>query len=327
MKRRITQRTRILIVGLAVASFGLSACAATAPSATQSTDSGKLRVVYGVYDSKLGFAQAIVESLEKAAKDSGVELTVLDNGGDAGKTVANARTAATLKPDVFIESSPLTNNDQIVSIMKDAGVPLMSVQVPIPGVPIFTVDNPAAGKLSGEGLAKVSKERWPDTPPSTAMILNSQQSGGDLTKALGVAVEDAIVAAYPDIEVVQGDNKTDSNVAAQVTTSFLTSHPDGKLLLWTNLDQFAIAASNAAKTAGREDDILIAGYGGDPATVPFIKSGVMAGTLALNPQLWGPEILELAKKLAAGEKIPETTNPTSVQWVDESNVDTALPTQ
>ncbi|MFD9740699.1 sugar ABC transporter substrate-binding protein [Umezawaea sp. NPDC059074] len=307
----------------AVGALALVAACGAAPAAQP----GRPQVVFAQASGGIGFSAAVTASVQKAAQEKGWDLTVLDNKADATTAVEHARTTAVRKPALFIEYNlHPESNKQISKIMADAHVPVLSVQFPTDGAPLYAIDNTKVGTLGGEGLAKAATERFGPAAVTKALILNFPE-GGAANLARGAGAEAALKKAFPSIEIVQGADKNDTAVATQVVNSFLVSNPDRKLLIWSHLDQYSIAAVNAARAAGREQDVLIASTGGEASILPEIRKagGAVVGTASLFPDSWGGEIVALGGKVLGGEKVPDLSEPSKVRFVDPSNVDELYP--
>ena len=105
----------------------------------------------------------IRESMVLAARRYPVDLLFYDNRRDAARTVANAEDAAARKVDVYV----LYARDQRAAAaaadrLRATGIPLLTVNVALPGVPEYAVDNRAAGRIAGTALADFGLRTWRD---------------------------------------------------------------------------------------------------------------------------------------------------------------------
>lgn len=320
----INRPARLTAIAAAAALLSLTLVACANPSATPAAGTAeKPTIIFAQAANSIAFSAAVTKSFEAAANEAGFQVSVLDNEADAAKAVANARTAAVQKPAVFIEYNlHPESNAQVSKIMSDAKVPVMGVQYQVEGAPLFAIDNKEVGGLGGTGLAEAAIQRFGDGAVKKVMILNFPE-GGPVNIDRGKGAEEAVKKLMPDVEIVQGADKNDTAVAAQVVNAFLVSNPDQKLGIWCHLDQYSMAAVNAARAAGREDDIVIASTGGEKTIIPEIskQDSPIVGTTSLFPDTWGPEIVDLAKKVIAGESVPPLTKPKKVLFVDSTNVD------
>lgn len=87
--------------------------------------------------------------------------------------VENARSVAAARYDLFIQyNGQAASNAPISRLMAGAGIKVLAIQVPVPGAPLFAVDNSASGRV----LAEEGKRRWPDAVP-VAVIIGLPEAG------------------------------------------------------------------------------------------------------------------------------------------------------
>ncbi len=307
--------------------LGMGAAASLLP-ASALAQGKKLRVAFANYNDEASFGALVLRGMQNAAK-AHPELEVLfyDNRQDGARAVENARTIATIKPDVFIEYNSIVPqvNPQIARIMKDAAIPVLSIQVRVPETPLYAVNNELSGYGSARGVAEVAKERWGNQDKT--ILLLSIPEGGPLFQERTVGARKAMAEILPGVEINEFSTKNDPGVARQVMTDFLTKNPTKKIVTWVHVDGMSIAALTAARNAGREQDILIGSTGGEPTALPEIRkpNSVFIGTYSFFPESWGADLLPLAVQLAKGEKIPDVTNPKQQLFVTAKNIDQYYP--
>ncbi|RYG67186.1 sugar ABC transporter substrate-binding protein, partial [bacterium] len=108
------------------------------------------------------FAVRVREGIEKAAKDAGnVDLVTADNKLDGATALANADNFITQGVQGVIEfQTDEKFGKSIMDKMNAKGIPVIAIDIPMPGATFFGVDNPVAGKMAGEGLGKWIKKNW-----------------------------------------------------------------------------------------------------------------------------------------------------------------------
>jgi ribose transport system substrate-binding protein len=307
--------------------LGLGAAASMLP-ASAFAQAKKMRVAFANYNDEASFGALVLRGMQNAAK-AHPELEVLyyDNKQDGARAVENARTIATVKPDVFIEYNSIVPqvNPQIARIMKDAGIPVLSIQVRVPETPVYAVDNTLSGYESARGVAMAAKERWGNQDKT--ILLLSIPEGGPLFQERTAAARKAMAEFLPGVEMTEFSTKNDPGVARQVMTDFLTKNPGKKVVTWVHVDGMSIAALTAARNAGREQDILIGSTGGEPSAFPEIRrpNGVFVGTFSFFPENWGADLLPLAVRLAKGETLPDVTRPQRQLFITSKNIDQYYP--
>jgi len=94
----------------------------------------------------------IRESFALAARAYPVEMVFYDNQRDEARAVANVEAAIARKVDLYIQYHRGAANTVVAEKLKAAGIPLLAMNYPIPGAPVYTADNVAAGRIAGEAL-------------------------------------------------------------------------------------------------------------------------------------------------------------------------------
>jgi len=298
-----------------------------APSARADTKP-KLRIAFANFDDEAAFGALVLRGMQAAAKNHpDLDVLFYDNKKDGARVMEIARTVAIVKPDVFIEYNSIVPqaNIQVARIMKAAGIPVLSLQISVPGTPLFAVDNALSGYESGKAIALAAKKKWPGEVPRV-LIIGLPESGGMFIERAENA-QKAIRQVFPDASMDLQSSKEQPSVARQVTADFLTKNPGRKIVIWTHVDAMGLAALTAARNSGRDGDIVIGSTGGDLAALPEIRreNSPYIGTFSFFPALWGDDLLSLATRMAQGEKIPEIVHPSRQLFIDASNVDQFYP--
>lgn len=310
--------TRRLVVALGAALI------VAGPAAAQDK---KVRVAFANFNDEHSFGSIVLRGVQAAAKQRpDIEMIYYDNKSDAARSVENARAATVVKPDVYIgyNVNPATN-PQIGRVLKDAGIPVLSVQTRVPDTPIFAVDNAKSGYEACRGLSQEAKKRWGPKPP--VIFLLPFPEGGPLFLERTDACKKALGEEFPGAPIQEQSTKNDTGHTRAVTTDFLTRNPNQKVIIWAHVDSMAIAALTATRNANREADLLVSATGGEAAVLPEIRrpNGAYVGTFSFFPENWGQDILELAVKVARKQNVPEVTRPTKEVFVNRDNIGQLYP--
>lgn len=327
-RRRVTAAAGVVGLALAASACGDSSGDATSASAKASGEK-TYTMAYAADNQKISFVAAVTKSIQAAARQRGIKLTTMDNEADSAKVIANARQAATIQPDALLEyDSNAQVNPQVAAVMKQAGVPIVAIQYPIPGAPLFAIDNRQVGRLSGEEAAKAGKARWGSGQAPAALLLSFEEGGQALIERAQGA-EAGIKAVFPDATFTTNSTKNDTGTARQVMADFLTAHPHQKIIVWVHVDSMAMAALAAARAAHRDDDVVIASVGGDPSVFSEIRSphSPFVGTVGLFPEDWGKAIVDLALDKLEGKPVAAATHPSKIVFLDRANLDKHYPGQ
>ena len=110
----------------------------------------------------LGFTGIDVRrSFELATRTMPVEVIYYDNAGDGEKALANADDAIERKVELFISyNADLEANAEIGHRLRTARIRTLAVNYPVPGAPLYTADNLAAGGIAGQALGEFARQNW-----------------------------------------------------------------------------------------------------------------------------------------------------------------------
>lgn len=131
------------------------------------------------------------------------------------------------------------------------------------------------------------------------------------------------LAAYPNIEVVQGGASEDNiGVAQAQAAATLAAYPD--LDGYLCVDAAApIGISVAIEEANKQDQITFVGTENLLQILEYVKSGTIIRSLTTNPQLEGALAVLTLYQAHIGMPIPKYID-TGVYWIDQTNVDEAI---
>jgi ribose transport system substrate-binding protein len=307
----------LLAVAAAASVFGIGRSLAQGSSTEK-----RWRIAYANVTDEIPFGVAVLKGLKQAAlKWPQFEMTWLNNRNDAGQAVEIARTVAASKYDLFIEyNAQQPANGPISKILAEANVKALSIQTPLPGHPLYAVDNKRSGAEGGRALVNYAMKKWPAAKP-VIMVIGSPELGL-IFQERATAAKEQMQSGFPGAQVVEFSSKNDAGNTRQLVFDTLTRFPDQKFIIWVHLDSMALAALAAARNANRAGDVLIAATGGDVAAFPEIRkeNSPFIGTYSFFPELWGADLLGLAEKILLGDAVPERNNPSRAEFVTRENI-------
>jgi ribose transport system substrate-binding protein len=285
--------------------------ASAAPSAGIDPSCAGRTIAYASFGSQFPFIALVDQSVRDAAAAAGVELVFLDNAFDADKALTNANLIATRGDvELALEFNYYQQTNLVIAeTFRDAGIPVIAIDIPVPGATYYGADNYAAGKLAGAGLVEAANEKWGGT---VDLLMVEQQSGAGQEllqqRTLGIiaGAKEALPSLTDDM-IIQFEGGANVDAAAEAVATTLTANPDKKNILIGMLgDSSAIAAANQAQDAGRADQVLTAGQGGDNVALEALKGAETSfvGTSDYRPTKYGDDLLPLACSLLAGQQIP-----------------------
>jgi len=272
--------------------------------------------VYGVLMKTLSnpFWGAMEQGVRQGAKNAGVEyfLQAVESDQAAEPQLNTCNTMLERKPAVMITAA--INSTILLPCLKHANelnIPVVDLDGNLDpaitkkaGVEVaFHIgsDNEAAGAKGADYVAQTLGK------DAKGPVLVIEGLSGNITgekRARGFAAEIKKVAPGLDI-VASLPGDWDSLKAANITNDTLQRNPDLVAIFCAN-DDMALGAVEAARAAGK-DKLIVVGVDGNSNAVKSILAGRLNASVAQLPYLVGMQAVENAKKVLAGEKVPEFT--------------------
>jgi ribose transport system substrate-binding protein len=309
------KRRQFLLAVLAAATSGRVASAQARPFRVAFAN---LNEEPGTRIDGLGFTGAeIRRSFELASRGLPVDMIYYDNGGDAAKALANAADAVSRKVELLIEyNSDAAANTEIGRQLKAAGIPVLAINHPIPGAPLYTADNIGAGRIAGQTLGQFAKQNWSDQTPVSAILGDvADPNPAVATRIQGIT--EGLRQELPNLQPTLLDSAGHPVRAEGVLAKFLGTQTKRKVLIAALDDATALAAKSAIETAARTSDCVIVSQGAsrivhggtsekkeiDPAN----RGSIVLGSVAYYLDRYGYEILPIAMQMLRGQQVPAQT--------------------
>jgi ribose transport system substrate-binding protein len=271
----------------------------------------------------------IRESFTLAARPYPIDLVFYDNHRDDARAVANAEDAIARKVDLYVQyHRGREANAAVGEKLKAARIPVLAVNYPVPGAPLYTIDNAAAGRVAGEALAAFATRTWPGQP-TVAAVIGRVAASADRVPERVRGVTEALRERLPAVRVTTLDTQGNPAQVAPLLGSFLSANPSRKVLIAATDDLTTLAAKAAVETAGRVRDAAIVGHGGDrnihggmndkKEIDPTNRNSIVIGSVAFYLDRLGYEVLPLALRMLRGEPVPPQT-ATAHKLITAANV-------
>jgi ribose transport system substrate-binding protein len=234
-----------------------------------------------------------------AAKHPEIKLIMKDAQNQAFQQIAHVKEYITQEVDVLIISPKDTSLTEAVAEAHEAGIPVIVLDRAVDG-DRFTCFIGSDNRRIGAAVAKWAIEKLGGEGNVVELKgLSSSVPGGDRSEPFHEAI------AKTNIEIVyEADMEWLSDLAREKMLAALQTHPEkGSIqLVYGANDPAAIAAYNAAKDLGREEEMLFVGVDALPHEgIRAVKSGILDATF-LYPN--GADIaIEKALELLAGKEV------------------------
>jgi galactofuranose transport system substrate-binding protein len=259
-------------------------------------------------------------SIVEAAQKAGIKIIFDDAMQKPENQIKALRSFIAYKVDV-IAFSPLveTGWDTVLGEAKAAGIPVIIVDrmIDTKDDSLYACALCSNFDLEGRraGYFLVKKYRNSDGP------INIVEIGGtaDSTPAIGryKGFRD-VISAYPKYKVIfSEDGDFMRSKGTEIMRKVFKLFDPGKInVLYSHNDDMSFGAIDVLRESGIEPgkDIAIISVDATQKIVDYLKAGVVNCVIECNPNS-GPQVMELAKKIAAGEKVQKHI------YIDETVLD------
>jgi ribose transport system substrate-binding protein len=272
----------------------------------------------GVTLEGLGFTGAdLRRSFELASRTLPIDMLYFDNAGDGTRAISNAEAAIAAKIDLLIEyNADAEANAQIARRLAAAGIAAIALVDLLPGAPLYGPDNLAAGRIAGRALAAFASETWPGDAVVGVIIGDLADSGPAISERVQ-GITAGLQEALPTVHPTSLDTGGQPARADALLAKFLQTQRGRRVLIATLDDLAAVYARNAVEMNRRQSDCVIVSQGLDrnihggasekKEIDPSNRGSVVLGSVAYYMDRYGYDVLPLALRLLAGEKLPTRT--------------------
>jgi galactofuranose transport system substrate-binding protein len=291
------------------------------------SDDGKITLGFSQVGAESGWRTANTKSIQDSAKTAGIDLKFSDAQQKQENQIKAIRSFIQQKVDI-IAFSPVVESgwDTVLKEAKDAKIPVILTDRAIdsPDTSLYKTfigsDFIEEGKKAGEWLVKEYSSK---TDPVNIVELQGTTGSApanDRMKGFG-----DVIAAEPKFKIIASQTGEFTRAKGkEVMEAFLKSNPDIDVLYAHN-DDMGLGAIEAIEGAGKKPgtDIKI-------ITVDAVKDGMQAladgkiNFIVECSPLLGPQLMELVKKVHAGETV-ETRVITKETTFTQEQAKAALP--
>ena len=267
------------------------------------------------------FGMLVKTGFEEACAARGWTLEYADNNSDGQTAVSNAEALALKGVDFVVDLNVDQSVGQtIMDIFNNAGIPVLAVDIALPGAPFFGIDSQEMGYFNGEFAAEYIKENW-EGSLDYVLLITQIASGDEVQERVRASVDALDDAGITYKEVVEVEGENDTAEAQARVNDFLTAHPDAKkTAIFTINENTAQGAYAAAVTAGREWDVRIFSVNcGSQFVEPMYESQgnqSWVSTISNYTELYGEQCCQLIEQYFTEGSIPEknTCKMGAITW-------------
>jgi ribose transport system substrate-binding protein len=269
---------------------------------------GKVTIGLAISTLNNPFFVSLKEGAEKAAKEAGAELIVVDAQDDTAKQISGVEDLIQKKVDVILINP--TDSAAISTAVESANKA---------NIPVITVDRASEG---GQVVSHIASDNVKGGKMAGEYILNAIGGKGNIVELQGIAGTSAARDRGKGFHEAV-DNKEGVKVVASQPADFdrakglsvmeniLQSNKDIQAVFAHN-DEMALGALQAIEAAGK--NIVVVGFDATDDAVKAVNEGKMAATVAQKPAAIGETAVKTAIQVTKGEKV-ESFIPVDLELV------------
>ncbi|NWG17486.1 MAG: sugar ABC transporter substrate-binding protein [Chloroflexi bacterium] len=292
--------TVFLITAIVFGAFGALALRPAAVVAQDSCPTQKDSYVIGFANltEDIDFTKLVREGMVSAAEAAGnVELILADNKLDGATALSNTENFITQGVDGIVHfQTDAAFGNVIMARSRAEGIPVIAIDIPMPGATFFGADNYYAGQLAGEALAAWVNENW-GGQADAMLVLELPQSGPVPAARMQGMLESYqanVQTPVAEDQIYRLDSKNTQEESFRVVSDTLPAIPeDSKIVAITINDGTALGVIAAAEAAGRAENIIVVGQNADTSgQEEMIKpNSRYLGATAYFPEKYGDKII------------------------------------
>ncbi len=266
------------------------------------------RFGYAAQGTDYQFSKEVSESLQRAAAAEGIELICLDNRYNPKTAQRNADLLVREEVDLVIEFQTDENIAPILAAKyREAGIPLIAIDIPHPGATYFGANNYEAGLIGGRHLGRWAKQTWHGDVDE--VVFFELARAGNLPRMRLTGMLFGLKAFLPTLEdrqvtYINGDGRFGESFEAM--RKYLRTTRSRHILVGAINDASALGALRAFQEAGRTDFCAVMGQNASPEGRSELREPAtrLIGSVAYFPERYGEELMRVALEILGHRAVP-----------------------
>jgi len=266
------------------------------------------RFGYAAQGTDYHFSKDVSESLQRAAAAEGIELICLDNRYSPKIAQRNADLLVREQVDLVIEFQTDENIAPILAAKyREAGIPLIAIDIPHPGATYFGANNYEAGLIGGRHLGRWAKHTWQGNIDE--VVLFELARAGSLPRMRLTGMLFGMRAFLPGLEdrqvtYINGDGRFGESFEAM--RKYLRTTKSRRILVGAINDASALGALRAFQEAGRTECCAVMGQNASPEGRSELREPAtrLIGSVAYFPERYGEELVRVALEILSNRAVP-----------------------
>ena len=266
------------------------------------------RLGYAAQGTDYQFSREVTASLERAAQAEGIELISLDNRYSPKIAQRNADLLVREKVDLAIEFQTDETVAPIVAAKyRDAGIPMIAIDIPHPGATYYGANNYEAGLIGGRYLGRWVREHW-DSELDEIILLELPRAGNlPQMRLTGMLVGiNLVLPAAKTCRVTHLDGDGDMGPSLTAVRRHIRGSRSHRIAVGAINDISAIGALRAFEEAGRAETCAVMGQNASPEGRAELRepNTRLTGSVAFFPERYGPDLVRVSLDILNKRPVP-----------------------
>jgi ribose transport system substrate-binding protein len=266
------------------------------------------RLGYAAQGTDYQFSREVTASLERAAVAEGIELISLDNRYSAKIAQRNADLLVREKVDLAIEFQTDETVAPIVAAKyREAGIPMIAIDIPHPGATYYGANNYEAGLIGGRYLGRWVKEHWHSELDEIILLELPRAGNLPQMRLTGMLVGiNLVLPTAKNCRITHLNGDGDLGPSFEVVRRHIRGTRSGRLVVGAINDVSAIGALRAFEEAGRADTCAVMGQNASAEGRAELRepNTRLVGSVAFFPERYGPDLIRVSLDILNKRPVP-----------------------
>ena len=295
------------------------------------------RLGYAAQGTDYQFSRDVTSGLERAAQAEGIELISLDNRYSAKIAQRNADLLVREKVDLAIEFQTDETVAPIVAAKyREAGIPMIAIDIPHPGATYYGANNYEAGLIGGRYLGRWVKEHWHSELDEIILLELPRAGNLPQMRLTGMLVGiNLVLPTAKNCRVTHLNGDGDLGPSFEVVRKYIRGSRSRRQVVGAINDVSAIGALRAFEEAGRADTCAVMGQNASPEGRAELRepNTRLVGSVAFFPERYGTDLIKVSLDILNKRPVPpavfvehKLVTPTTVEhyYPNDSLMQTAV---
>jgi len=266
------------------------------------------RLGYAAQGTDYQFSREVTSSLERAAQAEGIELISLDNRYNAKIAQRNADLLVREKVDLAIEFQTDETVAPIVAAKyREAGIPMIAIDIPHPGATYYGANNYEAGLIGGRYLGRWVKEHWHSELDEIILLELPRAGNLPQMRLTGMLVGiNLVLPTAKNARVTHLNGDGELGASFEVVRKYIRGSRSRRLVVGAINDVSAIGALRAFEEAGRADTCAVIGQNASPEGRAELREANtrLVGSVAFFPERYWPDLIKVSLDILNKRPVP-----------------------